>query len=104
MTRHDTPHDERLAELLGADGPAVPAPDLVQRIMAGIDASERGPESVVDRWNRIAGPVALAAGLAALVCGFAMLGEDDPAVADPIAVIVADDEPSLDPVLAISRR
>jgi hypothetical protein len=87
------------------EGPAEPAPDLVARIMRGIDRAEPVGESAVDRFNRVAWPFALVAGLAALVLGLGALAGGDAPPADPVAAITAnaDADADVDRVLALRR-
>ena len=91
--------EDRLAELLGAEGPALPAPDLAARIMAALPDS---PESAFDRWNRVALPVALAAALAASLL-VALTSRPRPPV-DPIDAITSETQARLDGLIAVEDR
>ena len=96
-------HEGRLAEILGAEGPASPGEGLVARIMDGIPGADGEPrESAFDRWNRVALPVAIAAALAASL--LVVLTSRAPAPADPVGAITAEPGDGLDELLTISKR
>jgi hypothetical protein len=88
--------DERLRTLVGE--PALPAPDLVDRIMARVP-----PTSWLDGWNRVALPVALVAAAAAIVLVF-LAPTRAPRIDDPIAAITDDVAAAAGDVLAMAER
>jgi hypothetical protein len=102
MSDHDL-QERRLAEMLRGEGPASPSADLVDRIMQRIPTESAVLDTRWDRWNRAAWPVALAAGLAALVAGMGMLGARETAPVDPVGTITRQPETALEHLLGLSR-
>jgi len=76
--------EERLHELFRGDGPAMPSPDLLTRIMNGVADAE---PTRFERWNHVALPVALAAGIAAIVVGLLGFVLEPRTPTDPVAEI-----------------
>jgi anti-sigma factor RsiW len=102
--REQARRGQRLAELLRREPAVGPAPDLVARIMQRIPEDAPAPESMVDRWIRVAWPVALGAACAALALGLSSRATGVPAPRDPIAAVTADIDAEFDDLLALTRR
>jgi hypothetical protein len=94
--------DDALRRMLAPRGPAEPAPDLVDRIMAEIPEAPAAV-SPIEQWIRVARPIALFSAAAAAVLALALRPDGSSRVRDPVAELTADAGADVGRLLALSR-